>query len=95
MTSISHEDVRGFNVTMNDSFDVSGVERVGDLNGEREQNVQFHGAISDGMLQSLAFQKFHGNKTYAVMFTNFVNCADVRVVKSRCGASLTTEAFEC
>ena len=42
MTAIGNEDVRRFDIAMDDAFAVRGVERVGHLNREREQPLLLH-----------------------------------------------------
>src|ERR1700722_16778280 len=36
---------------------------------------------------------FHGNENLAGILANFVDRADVRMIQSRCGASLTSQAL--
>ena len=39
---------------MNDSFRVRCVQRISDLEGQRQQHIQFKRAVSDQVLQCLA-----------------------------------------
>ena len=50
MTWLSNEDVRRLDVTVNDSSGVSGIESVGDFDGQRQQNLDLHRAAGDAML---------------------------------------------
>ena len=50
VAAISHKNVCGLNVAMNDSFAVRGIERVGDLDAQRDQSLQFHGTTGDAVL---------------------------------------------
>jgi hypothetical protein len=53
VTALSYENVGRFDVAMDDSFGVSGIEGVGNLNRQSEQNLSFDGFSTDAML--LAF----------------------------------------
>ena len=35
MSPLGHEDIGGFDVAVDDAFGVGGVERIGNLNGQR------------------------------------------------------------
>jgi hypothetical protein len=50
VAAISDKDIRRLNVAMNDSFGVGGIERVGNLDSQREQSFQFHGTPGDAVL---------------------------------------------
>ena len=47
MTSLGDKNVGGFDVSVNDTFAVGGVERISHLDGEREQNIQVQRAARD------------------------------------------------
>ena len=83
MAPISDKDVSGFNVAMYDSFGVRGIERVGDLDAEREQSVQIHGTIGDAVLQRCALQELHRNERLPRLFTDVIYGADVGVIQGR------------
>jgi hypothetical protein len=59
VSALGDEDVRRLDVAMNDSFGMSGVERVGNLNRQIEQNIGLDGFSGDAMLQRHAVQKLH------------------------------------
>ena len=62
---------------MHDAFAVSGVEPVGDLDGDGEKGVHVHGAAGDGVFQRGAFEIFHGDEGFAGVFADIVDRADV------------------
>src|SRR5262245_14803946 len=80
MATFSNEKVRRFDVAVNDSFRVRGVQPVCYANRHIQQLFQFHGATSDDVLQSFAFQKLHGDKCSAVLFAYVVDGANVRMI---------------
>src|SRR5215467_2726042 len=83
MAISSNENVRWFDVAVDDSFRVCRVQPVGHANGYVQQTFQFHRATSDDVFQSLAFQKFHGNEGLATFLSNVVNRADVGMIQGR------------
>ena len=88
MPALGHKYVGGLNVPMNDSFGVRGIERVGDLDSEREQCVQFHMTAGDAVLKRRAFQKLHRNESLPILISDIMNGADVGVIQSRRGLGL-------
>ena len=94
LSTRSDEEVRGFDVAMNDAFQVSGVKRVSSLNGEGKRFVKRKRLAGDGVLEGLAIQKFHDDEWVAVFFTDFINGADVRVIESGGGLRFALETFE-
>src|SRR5438128_7265624 len=90
----SDEEVRGFDVAVNDAFQVSGVKRVSSLNGEGKRFVKRKRLAGDGVLEGLAIQKFHDNEWMAVFFADFINGADVRVIESGGGLRFALKAIE-
>src|ERR1700730_545593 len=86
VTALSHENVRRFNVAMNDPFVVGSVERVGNLDRQNAQYIRLNGLSSDAMLQSHAIQKFHDEEGLAVLLPDFIDRADIGMVK--CGGRL-------
>ena len=77
LTAFRNEDVRRLDVPMNDFFRMCGIERIGHLDGQREQGLGVHRLARDAMLQGHPVQKFHGDKRLAVLLANVVNGADV------------------
>jgi hypothetical protein len=81
MSAFGDKDIRGFNVAVHDSRRVRSLQRIRDLGGHRQQNVQFHRTPRNAMLERHAVQKLHGNKSQAILFANVVDRTDVRVVQ--------------
>src|SRR6266851_10394915 len=77
VTAVGNEQIRGFDVAMDDSLGMGGVESVGNLNCDIEQLLQVKGSALDNFPQSLAFQIFHYQENTALVLTDFVDGADV------------------
>ena len=77
--ALRDEDIRRFDVAVNDAFGVSRIERVGDLYAEIKDGSSAIG-WPDAMLQRFAFEILHGDKSLAVFLANLMDGADVRVV---------------
>src|SRR5713101_2520547 len=86
--------IRGFNVAVNDSFGVGGIERVGDFDAERKQSFQFHGTLGDAVLQRRAFQKLHGDEGFPTLLTDVMDRADVGMIQCGRGLRFSLESGE-
>ena len=94
VAALGDEEVGGLDVAVNDAFGVSGIERVGNFDGEVEEAVKLHGTAGDEVLQSLTLQAFHGDKSPAVFFADVVDGADVGMVESGGGFGFAAKAAE-
>ena len=65
LIALSDENVGGLDVAVNDAFGVSGIEGIGDLDGEVEQTIELHGLAVDCALEGLAFEQLHGDEVTA------------------------------
>ena len=50
VSALGDEDVSRLDVAVDDALGVGGIERVGDLDGEREDQIRVQRAIADAML---------------------------------------------
>jgi hypothetical protein len=66
---------------MYDSFGVGSIQRIRNLDGQRQNQLGFHGTPTDAMLQRCAVQKLHGDKGSSVLIINLVDGADIGVVQ--------------
>src|SRR5579862_9358038 len=95
MASIGNENVRGLDVTVDNSLVMSNVQSIGNFDSHTEQVLKPHRPPPDSMFECLALQILHRDEAPAVMLGNFVNGADVRVVQCRGGTSLAAKTFKC
>ena len=91
----SDEDIGGLDVAMDDAFGVSGVERVGNVDADFEEAIDFERRAGDDVLERRAFHEFHDDEGAAVVFLNVVDRADVGMVQRGGGAGFALKAFEC
>ncbi len=79
---------------MDDPLGVGRFERVGDLDGQRQQLVHFHGLPGHLLRQGLALEQLHDNEVPALVLLNRVNGADVGMIERGSGARLALEALQ-
>ena len=75
-------------------FGYPSCDRVGNLNGQREQRFQFQRLVADHVLQRLAVQVFHGDECLAILLTNVVNGADIGMIQSGSGPGFSAETLQ-
>src|SRR6266404_6805741 len=80
VAALGDEDVCRLDVAVHDAFGVRGVQRIGKFNRKGEQDFNLDGIAVDAVLERLPIEVFHGDETLAVVFANFVDGADVRVI---------------
>ena len=85
----------GFYITVNDTFGVRGMERISQLESQRQQDFRFQIATRDKLGQRHAIQKLHNYEGLAVLLIYFMNRADVGMVEGGGGAGFAAEALEC
>jgi len=94
MATLGDENVGRFDVTMNDALGVSGIESVGDLDGDIEKAVQFEWLAGDEMLQCDSIEEFHDDEGFAVRLSDVIDSANVGVVQGGSGLRFPFEAGE-
>ena len=94
VAAFGDEDVRGFYVAMNDVLLVSGVERVGNFDAERDEHFKCDRVMRDELFERGALQELHRDEGLAVFFANVVNRADIRMIERGGGLRFALEARE-
>ena len=88
------EDVRGLDIPVHDAGGVRGLERIGRLDGQVEQERDRQRRAVDAVAQRLPVEQLHDEERQIAMPPDVVERADVRVVQRRGRPGLTLEPFE-
>ncbi len=94
MAALGHKNVSGFDVPVNDSFRVGSIERVRNIDGQRENQLGFHRSASNTVLQRQSIQELHGDERLLATLADVVNRADVRMVEGGGRTSFTSETLQ-
>ena len=94
LPALGKKEIRGLDVPVHDSLGVSRFESVGDLDGQRQQLVHFHGLPVHLLRQGFSLEQLHDDEVPAFVLLNRVDGADVRVIEGRSRARLALEALE-
>src|ERR1035437_7767042 len=81
VTALGDEDVRGLDVPMDDASGMSGIERVGDVNRQTEQNIGVDGLSGDAILQRHPVQVLHGDERFPILFSDIKDHANIGVIQ--------------
>src|SRR5207245_2573972 len=93
-SALGDEDVRGFDIPMDDPFRVRGVQRAGNLNPEVQYLLHLQRLTFDAVLQRSPFEELHDDEILAILLPDLVNGADVGMVQRGGRACLAVEAFQ-
>src|SRR5260370_7001179 len=80
-----YENIRGFNVAVDDALSVCRIERVGDFHGEFEKFVDGNRPPGDSFTQCLPCQQFHYDEGLPIVLADVVDGAYVRMIQRRSG----------
>jgi hypothetical protein len=94
VAALGHEDVGRFDVAMDDAGSMSRVQRVRDVDAERQDDLNLQWTPCDPVLQRQSVQKLHGDEGLAVLVVNFVDGADVRMIQCRSSLGFALKAGE-
>ena len=92
MAAAGDEQIRRLDVAVDDPGGVRGLERVGDLDRERQQQIGLERAPGDAMLQRRPVEELHDEERAAVLLADVVDGADVGVIQRRRGPRLAAES---
>src|ERR1035441_10429025 len=94
MPTFGHKNVRRLDVAVYDASGMGGIQRVCDVDTQRENQLGLHGTSGNVMFQRQAVEKLHGDEHFAVLVVNFVDGTNVRVVQCGGGLGFALEAAE-
>jgi hypothetical protein len=73
---------------------VCRAQSVGDLDTKGQNSFYLQRLATDSMLEGETFEELHGDERLIPWLADFVDRADVRMVKGGCGPRLSAESFE-
>ena len=94
LAAIGDENIRRFDIAVNDAFRVRRVERVGDVDRERQQLLERQRIAVDRFLERSAFEQLQNEKRFPVVFADLVDRADVRVAERRRRSRLAEQPLD-
>ena len=79
---------------MHDAFGVRRLQRVGNLDGQRQQSFHLQRTSPDPLPQRHAIQKLHGDEGSSFVLADLVNRADVGMIQRRRRPRFAPEALQ-
>src|SRR5579864_8876043 len=92
--ALRHENIRGFNVAVEDAFLVCRVQSIRKLRAQIQYSFDRERSSLNHLLERLSFQKLHDDEGLSVIFSNFVDRTDGRMVQCGCSSRFTPKAFQ-
>jgi hypothetical protein len=80
VAQFGHKKICWIDVSMDDSLSVRCFERIGNLDCQLQHLVERERPPRNAVLQCFAVEELHGNELLAVLLSDVVNRADVRVI---------------
>jgi len=93
VSPLGDKDVSRLDIAVNDALAVSGVKRVGDLQGKFENSLEVERRTAKQLPQRIPLQALHCDKHAALLFPHFVDRAAIRMIQRRGGPRLAMEAL--
>src|SRR5271157_3696028 len=94
MATLSDKNIGGFDVSVDDASGVSCVERVCDLDSQRQNQLGFHRTPGNTVLERQSVQMLHDDERMSIVLADFVDRADIRVVQRRGSLGFALEAAQ-
>ena len=86
LPALDEKDIRRLHVAVHDSFRVSRIEAIRNLNPDLQEFGHLDGLALNAMLERPPLEELHGDKRPALEFADIVNRTDIGVVESGRGA---------
>ena len=93
VAALSNENVGRLDVPVDDTFSVSCIEGIGNLDGQCQQRLGLQRPPRDPVLQGKAIQVLHHDEGTTLVLAEVVDSANARVIEGRGSASFPAEAF--
>src|SRR5712675_1107865 len=81
MPARSDKNIGWLDVAMNDAFGVSGVQGVGDFDGQGQKRFSIEWRTGNFVLEGGPLKALHGNKSAALVFADVINRADIGMIQ--------------
>src|SRR5580693_1257973 len=94
MPTFRYEDVGWLDIAVDDAFPMSGIQRIGNLDGQPQLDIGFDRFSRDAMLKGYAFKKLHDDEGASILLTDVIDGADVRVIERGCSAGFAAKPFK-
>src|SRR5580704_1959281 len=94
MPAFRYKDVGWLDIAVDDAFTVSGIQRIGNLNGQPQLDIGFDRFSCDAMLKGHAFKKLHDEEGTTILLADVIDGADIGVIERGGGAGFAAKAFE-
>src|SRR4029077_2354111 len=95
MPARSDKDICRLDIAMNDAFGVSGVQGVGDFDGQSQERFSIEWRAGNSVLEGGPLKALHGNKGAALMFADVINRADIGMIECGGGLCFAAKAAKC
>src|ERR1700691_3384183 len=79
---------------MDDALRVSRVQRIGNLDAERKQRIQFQRTVADDMFQGRSVQILHDDERLAVPLANVVDGTNIGMIERRGGSRFAAKSLQ-
>src|SRR6516164_5005208 len=72
-----------------------GIQRVSDLNRQRNEQFVIQRQTTDAVLQHHAIEELHGDESLSILLSDVVNGANIGMIQGGRGLCLTLKASQC
>src|SRR6516162_270335 len=81
MSTFRDENVGRFDVAVNDALTMRGIQRIGQLDREREDIFVFHRVAPDSVPEGYAVKKLHHHEGAGLVLPDLMDGADIGVIQ--------------